>query len=211
MNHTSDMYTHHAPPFDSPQRHQSSLPRNSFDKEPTQFNESSSIECQIEGTNGYEILQLMIDKPTKQEVTLLDVKSAYFSYGKSPGVFHLKTADESRNPEEYHWTVITQEMVPLVHHGDPAWPLNRMSSSNRPEEFTNQNPLEASPDLILKVKLITPRKIKRYIKKGEPGYKKPKPTYIKKGQPGYKRPKYYYKRKTTGKEEAETEEHEDKD
>jgi len=39
------------------------------------------------------------------------------------------------------------------------------------------------------------KKKKGYIKKGEPGYIRPKYGYVKKGQPGYVRPKYNYVKK----------------
>jgi len=39
------------------------------------------------------------------------------------------------------------------------------------------------------------KKKKGYVKKGEPGYVRPKYSYVKKGQPGYVRPKYSYVKK----------------
>jgi hypothetical protein len=70
----------------------------------------------------------------------------------------------------YHWTVVSDD--------------KQLLSGIRGED--------GSIKIHLRVKPYQSSKKKKYIRKGFPGYKRPKYNYIKKGDPGYKQPAYHY-------------------
>jgi len=176
------------------------------------------IECIIQKEEAPQTCQFFINKPPK-DVTLRDLKLNYFSLGHPIGVFFVKTYENAENIEtndfqmsqvedfatktiepdsedqhnvqgcvdvfrdqdqpveslSYHWTVLTEDEEPIL-----------FAENGTVSNF-----------IVVKVMPIPPRSTTRYIKKGEPGYKRPKYTYVKKGEVGYKRPKYNYVKKTT--------------